>query len=218
MARDEEILERFCACRDVGDLEGAARHWGEMVERQADRVRGMVETWPGGRLSPDESDDALSDALDRLWRRMRHTWRGTSMGEWVMSTVVLVDFACRDARRRSMARKRRERSLDRPWTDEDGTRHEAPASLIEPELRRRAEAEEDAAEIEERMALIRRHLPRLENVKHRRAIELVLDGGADADLAAEYGVEVNTVQVWRSRGLRALALIIARESGGGDVS
>src|SRR4051794_30640890 len=40
---EEELLRRFVACRDTGDGDGALRWWGDLVEANFDRVRGMVD-------------------------------------------------------------------------------------------------------------------------------------------------------------------------------
>ncbi len=202
-SRDDAVLQRFLEARAAGDEPTAARCWEELVERNYDRVRGMVALWGrGGRLSADEGEEAVQRALVRLWNRMAVTFEGATMGEWVNATRQLVEFACLDVQREAARRSRRERSLDeqRPGTDGEpvGAHDARLARLAADELRR-------AGERADALGFTEWALPRVANPRRRTVLERTLDGVPAEAIAAELEVSMPNLYQLRSRGLRDLA-------------
>jgi RNA polymerase sigma factor (sigma-70 family) len=202
-SHDEQLLRRFVACRDAGDGDGALRCWGELVERNHDRVRGLVDLWGrGGRLSEQEREEATQRALVKLWRRMVHTFEGATMGEWVNATRSLVDFACRDVQRAAAVRSRRETSLDKQRVGDEGDvsgAHDSRLAELAHEQHRRAGERAEAADF------IAWALPRIDDERRRVVLERTLDGAPAEELAAELGVSMANLYQLRSRGLKQLA-------------
>jgi RNA polymerase sigma factor (sigma-70 family) len=204
---DEQLLRRFVACRDDGDGDGALRCWGELVERNHDRVRALVDLWGrDGRLSEDERQEATQAALIRLWRKMVHTFEGTTMGEWVNATKTLVDFACRDVQRAAALRSRREASLDRSRVDDEGDvtgAYDARLAELAHEQHRRTGERAEAADF------LAWALPRIDDERRRLVLERTLDGTSAEDLAAELDVSMANLYQLRSRGVKELARLHA---------
>jgi RNA polymerase sigma factor (sigma-70 family) len=208
---DEQLLRRFVACRDAGDGDGALRCWGELVERNHDRVRALVDLWGrAGRLSEDERGEATQDALIRLWRNMVHTFEGTTMGEWVNATKTLVDFACRDVQRAAAVRSRREASLDRGRVDDEGAvsgAYDTRLAALAHEQHRRAGERAEAADF------LGWALPRIGDERRRVVLERTLAGTPAEDVGAELGVSMGNLYQLRSRGLKDLARLRAEWDG-----
>jgi DNA-directed RNA polymerase specialized sigma24 family protein len=204
---DEQLVRRFVACRDAGDGDGALRCWGELVERNFDRVRAMVDLWGrGGRLSAHERDEATQHALVKLWHNMVHTFEGATMGEWVNATRSLVDFACRDVQRAAAVRSGREASLDTDRVDDEGgvtSAYDTRLAELALEQHRRAGEHGDAADF------IAWALPRIGDERRRLVLERTLDGAPAEEVAAALGVSMANLYQLRSRGLKDLARLWA---------
>jgi DNA-directed RNA polymerase specialized sigma24 family protein len=202
-SHDEQLLRRFVACRDAGDGDGALRCWGELVERNFDRVRAMVDLWGrGGRLSQQEREEATQRALVKLWRRMVHTFEGATMGEWVNATKSLVDFACRDVQRAAAVRSRREASLDKQRMGDEGDvtgAYDSRLAELAHEQHRRAGERGEAADF------IAWALPRIGDERRRLVLERTLDGVPAEEVAVELGVSMANLYQLRSRGLKDVA-------------
>jgi RNA polymerase sigma factor (sigma-70 family) len=210
-SHDEQLLRRFAACRDAGDADGAMRCWGELLERNFDRVRAMVDLWGrGGRLSAQERDEATQRALVKLWRNMVHTFEGATMGEWVNATRSLVDYACRDVQRAAAVRSRRETSLDRQRVGDEGDAsgaHDGFLAELAHEQHRRAG---ERGEAEDFVAWA---LPRIRDERRRLVLARTLEGAPAEEIAADLGVSAANLYQLRSRGLRELAGLWAEWNG-----
>jgi len=190
---DEEELRRFVAARRAGDAAAAERHWTALVEANFDRVRGFVDLWArGGRLSPDEREDATSLALVKLWHNMVHTFEGATMGEWVKATRACAEFACRDVQRRAAQAHARTAPLAE---DEAG---EWRLAELAREHARRAE------EAGEARSFLDWALPRLDP-RRRAVLELTLEGVPADEIADRLDLSMPNLYQLRSRGLRDLA-------------
>ena len=199
-ARDEQTLRRFVACREAGDLDGARRWWGLLLEENFDRVRALVAAHAWDTLSADERDDAVALACAKLWKNMLTTFRGTSMGEWVNATRQCVAFACVDVQRAAARRRRLEAPLDG-----DGSGAADRRAAVEEQQRtdERAEAR----------AFVSWALPRMRDERQRVVVERTLDGVPAAEIAGELGVGMDNLYQLRSRGLRDLATLKERYEG-----
>jgi RNA polymerase sigma factor (sigma-70 family) len=194
--REEELLRKFVACRDDGDGDGARHWWGKLAETSFDRVRGMVD----GRayrygLSHDEREEAVQRALVKLWRNMVHTFRGSTMGEFVNATKSLVEVVCMDVQRGAAKRTQRETAL----TDNPDTPHpEWKADELAHQQHRRETEQADAA------AFITWALPQMKHERQKRVVELTLAGMPAEEIAAELDVSMDNLYQLRSRGLKEL--------------
>lgn len=204
---DEEKLRRFVHCRDTGDLEGAQRWWTELVEDNADRVRGMVAVWGrDGRLSAEEQEEAVQTALIKVWRNMVGTFAGTSMGEWVNAVKRCTEFACLDIQRRAATRRTREGSLDETIQGEEGAVGRYDRRLAE-------HAEEEHRRHEERAeasGFVTWAVAQMKNERRRIVIERTLDGVPAEEIAAELEVEIGNLYQLRKRGMDDLARLKER--------
>ncbi|MEA2155726.1 MAG: hypothetical protein QOE11_1866 [Solirubrobacteraceae bacterium] len=201
----EEKLRRFLAARDKGDEAGARRWWDELISDNFDRVRAMVYLQSRGHLSFDEREDALQRALVKLFNNMIHTFRGTSVGEWVESTRTLVKFACIDTQRRAMTISKHERSLDHQARDDDAGRWDADVfAAIEKQRREQESDENDADALGEQQAFLDWAVPQLSE-KRRRVIELDRADVPVEEIQKRLGVSRDVVYASRSRALKDLA-------------
>jgi DNA-directed RNA polymerase specialized sigma24 family protein len=199
LRRDEQLLRRFVACRDAGDTAGARERWMELVTDNLGRVEAMVALWArGGRLSPDEREEALQAALIKLWRNMVTTFAGTSMGEWVNAVKACVDFACRDVQRAAARRSSREAPLE----DSEAA---APREFRAAHEEHRREAERADAR-----GFVIWGLEQVGNERRRLVLERTLDGVPAEEIAAELDVTLDNLYQLRSRGLRDLARLKER--------
>jgi hypothetical protein len=80
---DDDLLRRFFAAKDQGDMEQAAQIWETLCVGNRDRIEMWVRTWrhPDNGLGlPEEAQEAVQDALDGATRRMLGTLQGRSLG------------------------------------------------------------------------------------------------------------------------------------------
>jgi DNA-directed RNA polymerase specialized sigma24 family protein len=129
---------------------------------------------------------------------MRLTFRGTSMGEWVLSLRRAVDFACLSVVRDAARARGRTVSLDEEHPEGGGRRHEAQvAAVLAGEAERDEEREAAADALRAGLALL--------DHRRRTVLERTLDGATAEELAAELGTSVDNVYALRSRALKQLA-------------
>jgi DNA-directed RNA polymerase specialized sigma24 family protein len=203
---DDEKLRRFLAARRAGDEDEARRWWDELLTDNFDRVNGMVVLESRKLLSHDEQQEAVQRALIKIASNMIHTFRGTSMGEWVESTRTLVRFACIDTQRRAAARSRHERSLDKPRRDDDDSgRWDAEVyAAIEAARREQESLADDAEAIREGQAFLDWAVPQLSK-KRRAVIELDRQNVPVEEIQERLGDSRDAVYASRSRALKDLA-------------
>ncbi len=196
--RDEELLRRFVACRDRGDVAGARVWWERLVEGNFDRLRGMVEFRARSyRLSPEEREDALSLALVKLWRNMVRTFEGGSMGEWVNATRRLVDFACLDVQRSAARRSEHETSWEAGTAGEDDGTATSWKEAERAAERHRRDAEKGAA-----AEFVAWAVPQIADERRRDVLERTLDGVPAEEIAAGLGVSMPNLYKIRERAMK----------------
>jgi hypothetical protein len=192
---DDEQLRRFLVARRAGDEAAAQRWWEALLADNFDRVRAMVALESRGRLSHDEQDEALALALFKIAINMIHTFRGTTVGEWVLATRRLVTFACIDTQRRAAVRSRHERAI----RDDDG---EVFAAIEE--RRREQEALEAAADaLDDGRAILEWAVPQLSPAR-RAVIELDRQDVDVEEMQRRLDVSRDVVYASRSRALKDL--------------
>ena len=203
---DEEKLRRFRAARRAGDEAEARRWWNDLLTDNYDRVLGMVILESRGRLSHDEQQEAVQLALVKIANKMIHTFRGTSMGEWVESTRKLVWYACMDTQRRAVVISKRERSMERTDArDEESGRWDAEVyAAIEAQRREQESDEEDAEALRDRQTFLDWAVPQL-SAKRRAVIELDRAEVPVEEIQERLDVSRDVVYASRSRALKDLA-------------
>jgi|SRR5215207_2359330 len=196
---DEETLRRFLAARRAGDPAAARRAWEDLLAANFDRVRAMVALECRGRLSEDERQEALQGALMRMAGNMIHTFRGTSMGQWVESTRTLVRYQCMDVQRRAAAISRRERALENDTGQPDA---EVYAS-IEAARREQERRDEEAGALRDRQAFLDWAVPQLP-ARRRAVIDLDRADVPVEEIQERLGMSRDAVYASRSRALKDL--------------
>jgi DNA-directed RNA polymerase specialized sigma24 family protein len=195
--RDEELLRRFVACREAGDADGALQWWSKLVEAKFDLVRVLVDRRAGRYgFSADERDEAVQRALVKLWNKMRHSFEGTEMGQWVNSTKSLVEVVCMDVQRDAARRTGRETSFD--VSDPERSNPDWKGDALAHERARRADETSDA------VGFIGWAMPQIGDDRRRQVLERTLDGVPAEDIAAELDVSMANLYAIRSRGLKDL--------------
>ena len=193
--RDDEQLRRFLVARRAGDETAAQRWWEELLADNFDRVRSMVALESRGRLSHDEQDEAVGLALFKIAINMTHTFRGTTMGEWVLATRRLVTFACIDTQRRAAVRTRHERAIG----DDDGEVFAA----IEERRREQEALEAEADALDDGRAFLDWAVPQLSPAR-RTVIELDRQDVGVEEIQRRLEVSRDVVYASRSRALKDL--------------
>lgn len=202
---DEFLLAQFLAARSAGDDAAAKAAWNELVAMNLDRVDGMVRIESRGRLSPEEQDEAVQNALIKLLTNMMRTFRGTSMGEWVNATRTLVFGVCVDVQRRAERHSRHKAPLHA--TDEDGGGYTAAVNGALLDRAALEAADEDAAAIYDVAAgFLDWALPQVTE-KRRAVIELDLQGLACEEIQARLGLSRDAVYANRSRAIKDLTAL-----------
>jgi RNA polymerase sigma factor (sigma-70 family) len=207
-----ELLRLVVLCRD-GDQKSRCTPgtvWAELVARDIDRVRGIVAAFrhpvSGTRVARDDIDQVAQDAYIRLFGM---SFRGTSVGEYRAALWRCVTFQCMDHCRRAMEEdKRRAGSLDqqietddregRPRFEKDMAKHEAERISEEEELER----------LRERREALDEAIPKIEDERKRRVLEMTREGCSTDDIAKELGVSEDNVYQLRRRGLKLLQQIL----------
>jgi hypothetical protein len=192
---DDEQLRRFLVARRAGDEPAAQRWWEALLAGNFDRVRGMVVLESRGRLSHDEQDEALQLALVKIAVNMIHTFRGTTMGEWVLATRRLVTFACIDTQRRAAVRSRHERAI----ADDD----REVFGAIEERRREQEALEVEADALDDGRAWLDWAVPQLSPAR-RAVIELDRENVDVEEIQRRLDVSRDVVYASRSRALKDL--------------
>ena len=206
--RDEELLRRFVACRDAGDGEGALRCWIALINANQDRIRAMVDLRASRyRLSATEREDAVQLALVNLWKNMVRTFKGSTMGEWVLSTRQLVDFACRQVQRDAAKRSGRQTSLDAGTGDAEEANPDWKLDELSWQKHRRDEQRGEASDF------VAWALPQVTDERQRIVLERTLDGVPAEDIAQELDVTVAYLYKIRERAVKSIGRLWPRWEG-----
>jgi Sigma-70, region 4 len=195
LRHDDEQLRRFLVARRAGEEAAAQRWWEALLAGNFDRVRGMVVLESRGRLSNDEQDEALQLALVKIAVNMIHTFRGSTMGEWVLATRRLVTFACIDTQRRAAVRSRHERAI----ADDDREVYDA----IEERRREQEALDAEADALDDARAWLDWAVPQLSPAR-RAVIELDRENVDVEEIQRRLGVSRDVVYASRSRALKDL--------------
>lgn len=206
---DENIyLRRFVKARDNGDVDGAREAWDLLVNNSYDLVDGFVRSAGRGKLrSEDEIQDAIEQALVRLWRKMSQTFEGTSMGEYVMSTRALCGFAVLDVQRAASKRNARLKSLDKTVDDGEGGNRSLYDAALQAEAERRAAREADDEERDGWNCLLDEYLPQVSNDRYRVVLQRTRENVPAESIAAELDVSMDNLYQLRKRGIDAVTAL-----------
>jgi RNA polymerase sigma factor (sigma-70 family) len=209
---DEELLRLVVLCRD-GDQKSQCKPgvvWAELVARDIDRVRGIVAAFrhpaSGTRVARDDIDHVAQDAYIRL---LGMSFRGTSRGEYRAAVWRCVTFQCMDHCRSAMEEdKRRAGSLDENLPSDEGDgkpKFEKEIAEMQGEW---LSEQEELDRLQERRAELDEAIPKIEDERKRRVLEMTREGCSTDDIAKELGVSEDNVYQLRRRGLKLLQQIL----------
>lgn len=205
---EDELLALVVAGRLADDDRGretARRAWGELVERDVDRVGALVRTWRLAgrdvRVDAQDRDDATQYAFYRLLK-MLGNFRGEVVPQYRAAMATCVDWACREFCRREM---RHEMglggSLDERLAGEDG---EGPGRF-DPVVGELSEHQQDDHEAgRQAMDALARGIEALPNENMKSVLRLTMEGYASREIADRLELSVVNVDQLRSRALRRL--------------
>jgi RNA polymerase sigma factor (sigma-70 family) len=202
---DTRLLAAYVAAREAGDVQTAYRRWQSLVVLNLDRVRGFVRLHGRDRLSVEEREDALGNALERLLGGMFKNFRGESMGEWILSAKTAARFACGDVLRHESYHHRRVIAADAPHAG-DSDSDSWDAVTYRAALHEHLAAEEEMDEAEE-LGGMRRAFDRAVaqlSEKRRAVIEFDLQGVPVETIEKELGMSRDAIYQTRRRALQDL--------------
>lgn len=205
---EDELLGLVAAARESEDpvvKETARLAWNELVERDVDRVRGLVRTWSlpgkGVRVDAQDRDDAAQHAFYRLLK-MLSNFRGDVIPQYRAAMTTCVDWACREFCRREM---RHEMgiggSLDERLVGEDGE----GAGRFDPvvaDLSENIEGERQNGRAT--MDALARAIDQLPNENMKAVLRLTMEGYQSREIAERLDLQPANVDQLRSRALRRL--------------
>jgi RNA polymerase sigma factor (sigma-70 family) len=209
---EEELLRLVVLCRD-GDEKSQCKPgavWAELVARDIDRVRGIVAAFrhpvSGTRVAPDDIDQVAQDAYIRL---LGMSFRGTSVGEYRSALWRCVTFQCMDHCRSAMEEdKRRSGSLDEQVATDEGDgrpKFEKQIAKMQDEW---ISEQDQLDRLRERREAMDEAIPKIEDERKRRVLEMTREGCTTDDIAKELGVSEDNVYQLRRRGLKLLQEIL----------
>jgi RNA polymerase sigma factor (sigma-70 family) len=204
----EELLRLVVLCRD-GDQKSQCKPgkvWAELVARDIDRVRGIVAAFrhpaSGTRVERDDVDQVAQDAYIRL---LGMSFKGTSTGEYRAALWRCVTFQCMDHCRRAMEEDmRRAGSLDEdvPTSEGDGRpKFEKEIAKMQAEW---VSEQAQLDRLQERREALDEAIPKIDDERKRRVLEMTREGCSTDDIAKELGVSEDNVYQLRRRGLKLL--------------
>jgi RNA polymerase sigma factor (sigma-70 family) len=209
---EDELLRLVVLCRD-GDEKSQCKPgavWGELVARDIDRVRGIVAAFrhpvSGTRVARDDIDQVAQDAYIRL---LGMSFRGTTRGEYRAALWKCVWFQCMDHCRSAMEEdKRRAGSLDAQVATDEGNGR----PMFEQEIAKKQEEwlseQEQLDRLQERREALDEAIPKIEDERKRRVLEMTREGCSTDDITKELGVSEDNLYQLRRRGLKLLQEIL----------
>jgi RNA polymerase sigma factor (sigma-70 family) len=209
---EEELLRLVVLCRD-GDQKSQCKPgavWAELVARDIDRVRGIVAAFrhpvSGTRVARDDIDQVAQDGYIRL---LGMSFRGTTQGEYRAALWKCVWFQCMDHCRSAMEEdKRRAGSLDEEVDTGEGDgrpKYEKEIAKMQEDW---VSEQEQLDRLQERREALDDAIPKIEDARKRRVLEMTREGCSTDDIAKELGVSEDNVYQLRRRGLKLLQEIL----------
>lgn len=206
MAQDDFFISQFADARAAGDEEAMRRWWSELVTWHFPRIEAMIAAEAGDRLSPDEKEEALERVLEKLCRRMVHTFNGSHVGEFVNALRTLIKGICIDVQR-SHARSREKDRLTHTNHDGDEYENTEAADAHAKAEAARAELEDELAELADQVAHARSLLPDLAE-KRGNVLALTMDNVPVEEIMQQLDMTRDAVYQARTRGLKDLAKLM----------
>lgn len=202
---ENEVLRRFCTARDAGDEAAAHQHYQRFITLQFDRIRAFVRIEADGRLNPRELEEAEERAMIRVGTKVRDSFRGSSVGAWVLVARQAVHFACIDAQDDAIKRRERETSFDAHRSGDDERDGYEKAEYATPPNR---VSVDEADEIRDdffagESAFLDWAVPRLPK-RPREVFELMRQGKQTKEIMEILGINENNVHVSYKRALEKL--------------
>jgi RNA polymerase sigma factor (sigma-70 family) len=212
----EELLRLVVLCRD-GDQKSQCKPgpvWAELVARDIDRVRGIVAAFrhpaSGTRVERDDIDQVAQDGYIRM---LGVLFRGTSVGEYRATLWRCVTFQCMDHCRSAMQEDmRRAGSLDEevPTSEGDGRpKFDKELAKMQGEW---VSEQEQLDRLQERREALDEAIPKIEDERKRRVLEMTREGCSTDEIIKELGVSEDNLYQLRRRGLKLLQEILQGSS------
>jgi RNA polymerase sigma factor (sigma-70 family) len=212
----DELVRLVVICRESPNETQRSRTgkaWETLVTLDFDRIRGIVATFrfPGQgnvRVHPNDVDDVVNAAWERLVKKLLPSFRGTTPGEYRAAMRTCVRYECMDRCRAQMAHEQRVAgSLDEEIADAEGkTRARFEKQVAERERERldEEEARRRELELQERLG---EAIGQLDG-NRRRVLELTRAGRSTEEIAAELETSADNVYQLRRRGLQQARAIL----------
>jgi RNA polymerase sigma factor (sigma-70 family) len=205
---DDELLALVVGARETDNpiaKETARRAWNELVERDVERVLGLVATWrlagKDVRVAVQDRDDAAQHAFYRLLKMLAN-FRGGVIPQYRAAMATCVDWACREFCRREM---RHEMglggSLDAQLVGDDGEgpgRFDSAVAAVSEKLQ--ADHEHGRTVLD----AVARAIEGLPNENMKGVLRLTLEGYQSREIGEQLGLSSANVYQLRSRALRRL--------------
>jgi RNA polymerase sigma factor (sigma-70 family) len=211
--REDELLRLFCHLRDRGDAARAAQMWEQLAIRNYDRVAMLVRSFQfdgGGRLAPDDRDDATQEAFLRLIA-MGNSFRESALGQFRAALRQCVHNSCLDFGRKELRHERkRAGSLDERLDDSWASPYdEAIARFSIEQAAIAAEQEDDELRTARSLELVAWAIGQIANENYRIVLELTyLERLSGEQIAEHLGITNDNVYARRSRGQKQLEAIL----------
>jgi RNA polymerase sigma factor (sigma-70 family) len=211
--REDELLRLFCHHRDHGDHARAAQMWQQLAVRSYDRVATLVRSFrfaSGGRLAPDDRDDATQEAFLRVIA-MGSTFREATVGQFRAAVRQCVHNACLDFGRKQLRHERRRAgSLDERVDGSSASPYDATIARFSIEQDAlAAEQEADELRTARSVELVAWAITQISNENYRAVLELTyLEGLSGEQIAERLGITNDNVYARRSRGQKQLEAIL----------
>lgn len=208
--RDDELVRLVVMHRERGDDARLRVVWEALLIANADRIHTWTRVFrlpDGSALSPEDRQDAYTQALERFAMKLVATFRGTSVGELRAATKRLTQFACYDVARVTMKREMHETALDRSGPDEeDGADRQHP-SLV----RDATWAADDLELAHEAAERVEAALDAIPNQRQAQVLRLERDGYAYEEIMAELDIGRDNAYQLRKRGMDKLRELLSND-------
>lgn len=203
----EHLLREFVRARMRGDDSEMSRSWSLLLTAEWPRLRNLVALHGRGRLrSNAEREDAVSEAGQRMARRLIKTFDGSTLDEYRERMSGLVRISCLDVQRKAARHNEHEGpSLDAlsPNGDQATWIGDTYARIEEERTAVRREDEEFEEEIVMGQGFLDRAVPQL-TPKRRAVFERLRAGMSPTEIQEELGITRNDVDQTKRRAIQDL--------------
>jgi len=203
----EHLLREFVRARTREDDSEMARTWGLLLTAEWPRLRGLVALHGWATLrSEHEREDAVSEASQRMARRVIKTFDGTTLDAYRERMAGVVRISCLDIQRKAARQHEREgASLDAvgPNGDQAGWIGDRYARIEAERTQERREYDEFEEELAMGQGFLDQAVPQL-TPKRRAVFERLRAGMSPAEIQEDLGITRNDVDQTKRRAIQDL--------------